>query len=132
MTEKMIVDQVYRRWGSWEVIKQGNYDDVQYKVKFLMIDPGKAISLQYHEHRDEYWVIMRGLAKVSQAWDLSDPENDTYYHGVGDMLYIPRMSRHKIENIGDEPLMILELQMGSECDEEDITRLEKIEDGEGK
>ena len=138
----MTYEPVYRRWGSWEVLKQGNYGDVQYKVKLLHIDPGKSISLQYHDNRDEYWIVLQGTASAEigpeEMGNKSATENFTlmaypeeeWGKPRHEMHFIPANTIHKITNIGTDALIILELQEGTETNEEDITRLEKI-DGEG-
>lgn len=130
----MTYEPVYRRWGNWEVLKQGNYGDVQYKVKFLSIDPSKSISLQFHDSRDEYWTVLQGTGEafLPKAIEHSNGVvlDELKFLKPGTMVSVPRGKVHKITNTGDETLIILELQMGKECDEEDITRLEKI-DGEG-
>lgn len=115
-----------RRWGWWKVLEKGKLDrGDEYKIKMLRIDPGKSISLQYHDNRDEYWIIMQGVADTRVGdHPVSMPLVP------GDIMRVPRGELHKITNTGKIDLIILELQMGPECDEEDITRLEKI-DGEG-
>lgn len=131
----MITYEVFRRWGKWEVLSEGklNRGD-EYKVKLLHIEPGKSISRQYHDNRDEYWTIMQGQATIDLGHDdvVAGREEMTLRFTMieGESERVPRKFVHKITNEGDETLIILELQMGKECDEEDITRLEKI-DGEG-
>jgi mannose-6-phosphate isomerase-like protein (cupin superfamily) len=44
----------------------------------------------------------------------------------GDMIQIPKRTIHKVTNVGNEELIILELQIGEETQEEDIVRLEEI------
>lgn len=110
---------VTRPWGTWEVIREGTYGDIQYKVKFLTIEPDKSISLQYHDYRAEYWTIVQGSARINL--------NESVITNAvpGDMISVPQGSIHKVQNVGTDPLVILELQMGSQTVEEDITRLQE-------
>lgn len=111
---------VTRPWGNWEVIREGTYGEIQYKVKFLTIEPDKSISLQYHDHRAEYWTIIQGSARINLG------ENIINSAIAGDMISVPQGTIHKVQNIGTDPLVILELQMGSQTVEEDITRLQEV------
>ena len=111
---------VTRPWGSWEVIREGTYGPTQYKIKFLTIDPDKSISLQYHDHRSEYWTIVQGNARINLD------ENIITNAVAGDMISVPQGVVHKVQNVGTDPLVILELQMGSQTVEEDITRLQEV------
>ena len=53
--------RVYRPWGWYESIDQGP----RFQVKRLMVAPGATLSLQYHRHRAEHWVVVRGVAEVT-------------------------------------------------------------------
>jgi len=122
-----------RRWGLWKVLEKGTLlNGNEFKVKLLHIKPGKSISRQYHEHRDEYWTILQGRATCAMGEDENKPGQEyvTFNMFEGDTEVVPKKFVHKITNNEDYTLIILELQMGKECNEEDITRLEKI-DGEG-
>ena len=104
---------VYRPWGSFEGIKVGP----RYQVKHLVIKPGAQISLQYHNHRAEHWVVVRGKARITrgdQSFEL-DPDQSSY---------IPLGETHRLENPGDEPLEVIEVQTGEYLGEDDIVRLE--------
>ena len=123
------VNVMLRRWGCWKVLEKGTLlNGDEFKIKLLHIQPGKSISRQFHDNRDEYWIILQGRATVDH--DEDDADDLTFVMSEGDMEVIPRKLVHKITNKEDCTLIILELQMGTECNEEDITRLEKI-DGEG-
>lgn len=107
------VDYHKRPWGSWYVLERGD----GYKVKKLSILPGQSISLQYHNLRSESWIIIsgEGLLKI----------NEIMYNVVsGDMHKIHVRDIHKVTNTSkDTPLVILELQQGPTCSEDDIVRL---------
>lgn len=108
-----------RQWGYWRVL-----DDKQatkgYKVKELVIYPGKSLSDQRHFKRSEQWIILEGVCKM-----------DTEYDGIKNSIHLMPDSRpydigvrvwHKASNPGTENTHILEVQRGEECVEEDIER----------
>ena len=100
-----------RPWGSFEVL----YNDTNYKIKRLIIEPGKRISYQYHNQRSEFWVVVRGYGKFTQDDCVRLVEE-------GDTIHIPIGSHHRIENTSAENLIIAEVQLGV-CDEADIIRI---------
>jgi len=103
--------KVERPWGWY----QNLYDDSGYKVKRLFVEKEQKISLQYHEHRSEHWIVVEGSGKI----ELNGIVNDVQ---VGDYIFIPLKETHRIygETCG---IMIVEVQVGSSCIEEDIVRL---------
>lgn len=102
-----------RPWGTWTVLKEGK----GYKVKLIEVRPGHRLSLQFHHHRSEHWVVITGEARVivgDQVLELAPLESTV----------IPVGAVHRLENPRSKPLMILELQKGEILAEEDIVRLE--------
>jgi mannose-6-phosphate isomerase-like protein (cupin superfamily) len=103
-----------RPWGTWEVIDQGPW----YKVKRLIVEPNKSISLQYHIHRSETWAITQGRGEVRL-------DGDTFQVKQGDTFVVPIGAVHKITNISNIQLIIIEVQCGEITEENDIVRLGK-------
>lgn len=103
----------YRPWGNYKVLE--NTHHVQ--VKQLTIDPGKRISLQYHNHRSEHWVVIEGTATVTKG-------DKTITLEKTESIDIPIKTHHRLENKGDTPLIIIEVQTGSYLGEDDIIRIE--------
>lgn len=84
-------------------------------VKILTVHPGCRLSLQRHAHRDEWWhVLDDGLVPEIDGAELAV--------GVGDQVWIPRGTTHRIANSGAQPARFLELAYGH-FDENDIERL---------
>lgn len=100
-----------RPWGSFFILE----DSCAAKVKRLLVNPGQRLSLQSHKHRDEHWVIVRGVARVT----LDDETKDLAY---GEHVFVKRGTRHRIACAGDEPVEIIEVQTGESFAEEDIIR----------
>lgn len=104
---------VYRPWGSYEILSTGDH----YQVKRLILNPGARISVQYHHHRSEHWVVIAGVARVrvgEQYMTLSQNQSS----------FIPVGVIHSLENAGDTTLEVIEVQSGSYLGEDDIVRLE--------
>lgn len=104
-------DRTDRPWGSFFVLQ----DSPHTKVKRLLVNPGHRLSYQSHQHRDEHWVVVRGVARVT----LDDVVTDYRY---GDHIYVSRGSKHRIACEGSEPVEIIEVQVGDSFAEGDITR----------
>lgn len=102
---------VKRPWGSYTVLQ----DTPSFKVKRLEVSPGKKLSLQLHKKRQEHWTIVEGLAGVTIGEKLHKlSRNET--------AYIPAGEKHRLENIGQKKLVIIETQIGSYFGEDDIIR----------
>ena len=109
--------RVYRPWGSYEGIDSGP----RFQVKRLTVKPGASLSLQMHHHRAEHWVVVKGTARVTCG------ENVFNLH-ENESTYIPIGERHRLENPGNIPLEIIEIQSGSYLGEDDIVRFEDVYD----
>ena len=105
--------RVYRPWGYYESIDAGE----RFQVKRLMVKPGHALSLQLHRKRAEHWVVVSGRARVTRGEEILDLEENQ-------STYIPVGTKHRLENAGTEPLLIIEVQSGSYLGEDDIERFE--------
>jgi mannose-1-phosphate guanylyltransferase/mannose-6-phosphate isomerase len=105
----------HRPWGSFEILTTGN----GFQVKRIHVQPGAALSLQSHEHRSEHWVVVEGTAKV-----MIDDTVQTVKEGQS--AYVPLGSKHRLENLGRQPLVLIEVQIGTYLGEDDIVRYEDI------
>ena len=106
------LDDSKRLWGEYEVL----LDSADCKVKKITIEPGKRPSYQYHHHRSETWTIISGHALVT-----IDDENKELF--AGSTIKIPIGAKHRIQNIGSEPLTFIEVQLGDYFGEDDIVRV---------
>ena len=101
-----------RPWGRWEE----HLNEPGYRVKRLIINPKKRLSLQSHALRSEYWVVVQGEGK----FNLDGREECI---SRGDSLHVPIESVHRVSNTTTEPLVLIETQLGV-CMEDDIIRYE--------
>ena len=112
-TEHISHRRVHRPWGYYETTDAGPH----FQVKRLMVKPGHKLSLQLHHKRAEHWVVVSGTARVTRGDEVFDL-------GRNQSTYIPIETRHRLENPGSEPLLIVEVQSGAYLGEDDIVRYE--------
>ena len=104
---------VYRPWGTYETL----ITDKGYKIKRIIVKPGKRLSLQKHFHRSEHWVVVNGIAEVTKG-------DEVFLLRPNESTYIPIGVVHRLANPGKIPLEIVEVQVGEYLSEDDIVRLE--------
>lgn len=103
----------HRPWGWFESLAVGG----RFQVKRIHVHPGAALSLQSHYHRSEHWIVVSGTAKVVVgSEDKLVAENES--------VYIPLGTKHRLENPGKVPMVLIEVQTGSYVGEDDIVRYE--------
>jgi mannose-1-phosphate guanylyltransferase/mannose-6-phosphate isomerase len=105
---------VSRPWGTYTVLEEGP----RFKIKRIVVKPGAKLSLQMHHHRNEHWVVVEGMAKVTN--------NGTGTHLVAknESTFIAAGHKHRLENPGVIDLVIIEVQSGEYLGEDDIVRFE--------
>lgn len=102
----------YRPWGMFENLLHS----AVCKVKRLTVNPGQHLSLQYHHKRSEHWVVVQGAATVQL-------NGETLTLEAGHSIDIPLGAHHALGNDTDEPVIVIEVQMGSYFGEDDIVRV---------
>jgi mannose-6-phosphate isomerase-like protein (cupin superfamily) len=107
-----------RDWGYWRVLD--HKPEQGYKVKELVIYPGKALSDQKHFKRSEQWMVLEGVVDMKTEWNGNVSSLKLIPHGMP--YEIGKEVWHLASNSGTENAHILEIQWGSECIEEDIER----------
>jgi len=105
----------YRPWGSYVNLFRGK----NFLIKELTVNSKSSISLQKHHHRSEHWLITQGIAKITL-------NKKTYYKKFNDDVHIPQGSLHRIENLYNKPIKIMEAQTGLTLKETDIVRYKDI------
>lgn len=105
--------RVYRPWGSFASLEQGP----GFQVKRITVAPGQKLSLQYHHHRAEHWTVVAGTARVTVDDTVQDLQ-------ANESVFIPLGAVHRLENPGDDPVEVIEVQCGDYLGEDDIVRLE--------
>lgn len=111
----LIHKTVYRPWGFYTVIAQGN----GFLSKIIHVNSGQKLSVQSHNHRSEHWVVLTGTAKVVL-------EANERILSPGHSVDIPVKAIHSLQNPYKEDLEIIEVQKGDILAEDDIIRYEDI------
>jgi mannose-1-phosphate guanylyltransferase len=103
----------HRPWGTYTVLE----DTPGYKIKRIVVKPGKRLSLQKHYHRNEHWIVVSGTATVTvgEETKIIRPNESTYIK-MGEV--------HRLANDGVLPVILIEAQVGEYTGEDDIVRLE--------
>jgi mannose-1-phosphate guanylyltransferase / mannose-6-phosphate isomerase len=102
---------VYRPWGEYTVLEHGK----NYKLKKIIVKPGRSLSLQMHYHRSEYWIVVEGIATVQNNQNRLTLKKQ-------ESTFIPIGHKHCLSNLSTKLLIVIELQLGVYLDENDIVR----------
>tara|TARA_B100001113_G_C21118108_1_gene626233 strand:- start:860 stop:1639 length:780 start_codon:yes stop_codon:yes gene_type:complete len=113
LTKNYLGNVEKRPWGNYHVIAK----NTGYQIKEIIVLKNSKLSLQKHKSRSEFWQIVKGKSKITI-------EEKEYYLKEKEHIYIPKNSIHRIENIGNEELIFIEIQLGEDLKEDDIIRLE--------
>jgi mannose-1-phosphate guanylyltransferase/mannose-6-phosphate isomerase len=105
--------KVFRPWGAYEGLDMGE----NFQVKRITVNPGAKLSLQMHHKRAEHWVVVSGMARVTR-------NDEVFILGENESTFIPLGAKHRLENIGTQPLHLIEVQSGRYLGEDDIVRFE--------
>ncbi|WP_017303666.1 phosphomannose isomerase type II C-terminal cupin domain [Spirulina subsalsa] len=112
--EGAIVEE--RPWGTVTILEQGE----RYRINRIEVKPGSHISTQMHYHRSEHWVVVAGTAKV-----ICDGQETLLMQKQS--TYVPMNTKHRVENPGVIPLVMIEIQNGEFLGDEDIIRFSELE-----
>lgn len=106
---------VHRPWGAYTVLEEGT----RFKIKRIEVKPGASLSLQMHHHRNEHWIVVTGMARVT----IDDTEQ---FVNTNESAYIRAGQKHRLENPGMLNLVMIEVQSGDYLGEDDIVRYEDV------
>lgn len=103
----------HRPWGTYTILE----DTPGYKIKRIVVKPGKRLSLQKHFHRSEHWIVVSGTATVIVGDEVKTVRpNESTYIKMGEV--------HRLENEGKIDVVLIEAQVGEYTGEDDIVRIE--------
>lgn len=105
----------HRPWGWFETLAIRG----RFQVKRIFVKPGAALSLQSHHHRSEHWIVVEGTAKITI-------EDEVKLVSEGQSVYVPLGAKHRMENTGKLPMVLIEVQIGAYLGEDDIVRYEDV------
>jgi mannose-1-phosphate guanylyltransferase / mannose-6-phosphate isomerase len=104
---------VARPWGTYTVLQEGP----RFKIKRIEVKTKQTLSLQMHHHRSEHWIVVSGTAIVTKG-------SEEVLLSANESVYIPVGTKHRLENPGVLPLIIIEVQCGDYLGEDDIVRFQ--------
>jgi len=102
----------HRPWGTYTILDEAK----GYKVKRIVVKPGKRLSLQKHYHRSEHWIVVSGTATVTRG-------KDEFLVRANESTYIQMGEVHRLKNVGKIDLVMIEAQVGEYVGEDDIVRI---------
>jgi len=105
----------HRPWGWFESLVMGE----RFQVKRILVKPGGSLSLQSHNHRSEHWIVVEGTAKVTI-------DKNVKVVTEGQSVFVPLGAVHRMENPGESPMVLIEVQIGIYLGEDDIIRYDDI------
>jgi len=106
---------VHRPWGTYTVLEEAD----RFKIKRIVVHAGQSLSLQMHHHRSEHWIVVSGVARVTNG-------ENTFLVNSNESTYIPAGHKHRLENPGIIDLVMIEVQSGEYLGEDDIVRFADI------
>ena len=107
--------EVHRPWGKYDSVDYGQ----GFQVKRITVNPKAKLSLQKHHKRDEHWIVVSGIARVTKGDETFDLEEN-------ESVFIPKEVTHCLENTTNDILQLIEVQIGPYLGEDDIVRYEDI------
>ncbi|WP_287131153.1 phosphomannose isomerase type II C-terminal cupin domain [Candidatus Cyanaurora vandensis] len=107
--------EVQKFYGSSTILESGK----RYRINRVVLEPGRRIMAQLHYHRSEHWIVVTGTIRVECD------EKVVLVH-EGQSTFVPRCTRHRVENPGKVPAVVIEVQSGEYLNEEDVVRFPEV------
>jgi len=111
-------DSEERVWGKFYNL----FTDHRIKLKELIIEPGKGMSFQRHQKRNEIWFVSKGSCLVKHSQDDPDNIKETELFAE-EVFHVKQGEWHQLINPSNDVCHIIEIQYGESTSEEDIERL---------
>ncbi|NWD67630.1 mannose-1-phosphate guanylyltransferase/mannose-6-phosphate isomerase [Pseudomonas gingeri] len=106
---------VTRPWGTYTVLEEGK----RFKIKRIVVKPNASLSLQMHHHRSEHWIVVSGMARVTNG-------DNEFMLDTNESTFIKPGKQHRLVNPGVIDLVMIEVQSGEYLGEDDIVRFNDI------
>ncbi len=112
--EKQFRERILEDFRPWGKYRSFPHRDVS-SIKILTVYPSKSLSLQYHDYRSEYWIVLDEGLEITIGDKVWKPREN-------EEIFIQKKAPHRIRNLGKQPARIMEIWLG-DSDESDIVRL---------
>ena len=109
--KKEIIEDI-RPWGKFRSFPHNQAKS----IKIITVNPGNSLSLQYHNHRSEFWIVLDDGLEMTVGDKVWQPEENQE-------IFIPKKTPHRLRCLGEKPGRIMEIWIGN-SDESDIIRLQ--------
>lgn len=106
---------VKKPWGEYEDMEVGD----KHLIRLITVQPNQSLSLQTHEGRSEHWFVLDGIAEV-----IVDTEKKILHKNQS--IEIEKKLLHRLTNIAESQLKVLEIQYGDKLEETDIVRYKDL------
>ncbi len=100
---------IERPWGNYSEFARNE----PCTVWIVDMKPGEQGSLQSHQNFDEIWIMQNEGAEVQVGEKVFKPK-------VGEEVYIPRQTKHRLSNLGSNTLRMFEVAYGNVTDEDKV------------
>ncbi|HAR35969.1 MAG TPA: mannose-6-phosphate isomerase [Acidobacteria bacterium] len=111
---RQLIQEEERPWGKFRSYPHR----LASSLKIITVNPGGLLSLQYHRHRSEYWIILDAGLEITLGSKTWQPQ-------PGEEIFIPAGTPHRLRGLGPGPARVMELWLG-DSGEDDIVRLDDI------
>nr|GEZ57483.1 hypothetical protein [Tanacetum cinerariifolium] len=111
----LLHNTVTRPWGTYTVLEEGK----RFKIKRIVVKPQASLSLQMHHHRSEHWIVVSGMALVTN-------NDDEFMLDTNESTFIKPGHTHRLVNPGVIDLVMIEVQSGEYLGEDDIVRFTDV------
>ncbi len=91
----------YRPWGYYEQL----IEEENYRVRKVVLLPGKTIYEHRHDQRSENWTVVQGEARVTL-----NGESRTF--GPNEFISVTPGTAHQISNVGEQSVLFIETAIG--------------------
>ncbi len=108
------IQEDIRPWGKFRSYPHRSASS----LKIITVNPGGSLSLQYHNRRSEFWVVLDPGLEITVGERTWEPLPD-------EEVFIPAKVPHRLRCTGEKPARIMEIWLG-DSSEEDIVRLEDV------
>ncbi len=111
----LLHNTVTRPWGTYTVLEEGK----RFKIKRIVVKPQASLSLQMHHHRSEHWIVVSGMARVTNG-------EREFMLDTNESTFIKPGHTHRLVNPGVIDLVMIEVQSGEYLGEDDIVRFTDV------
>ncbi|MFP4081775.1 MAG: phosphomannose isomerase type II C-terminal cupin domain [Candidatus Aminicenantes bacterium] len=108
-------DKIVQDIRPWGKFRSYPYREAR-SIKIITVNPNQALSLQYHNRRSEFWVVLDQGLEITVGDKVWQPNKN-------EEIFIPCKAAHRLRCVGGSPARVMEIWIGG-SDEKDVVRLQ--------